>query len=194
MDNHDDEPGVPRRPIPSADDRVGDVPTLGELYRAHADFVWRTLLRFGIPEHAAEDVVHEVFLVARRRLAGFDPSRASPRSWLYGLARGVAANWRRSDRRAERRRLELEPPERSGDPDDEVARAEAAALVERFIATLGLAQREVFVLCDVEGLRAPEVAMTLGCGLNQVYSRLRLARQRFVAFLAEHGVAIEELR
>jgi len=41
----------------------------------------------------------------------------------------------------------------------------------------------VFELVDVEGLRGPEVAELLGANLNVVYSRLRLARRRFEAFL-----------
>ncbi len=167
-------------------------PLLAALYRAHADFVWRTLLRFGIPEDAAEDVVHEVFLVARRRLDDFDPARAAPSTWLYGLSRGVAANWRRAHRRAEQRLAVVDAPLPADDPDTELARAQASALVQRFVAELEPAQREVFVLCDIEGLRGPEVAVMLGQGTNQVYSRLRLARRRFVAFLAEHGFAIAE--
>ncbi len=165
---------------------------LAALYRAHVQFVWRTLVRFGIPERDAEDVVHEVFLVAGRRLAGFDPSRAAPRSWLYGLARGVAANWRRADRRSAARIGALAPPAGLEDLDAGIARAQAAALVHGFLAELDPRQREVFVLCDIEGLRAPEVAVTLGQRLTQVYSRLRLARRHFVAFLGRHGLELAE--
>ena len=61
-----------------------------------------------------------------------------------------------------------------------------------FLAELDPRQREVFVLCDIEGLRAPEVAVTLGQRLTQVYSRLRLARRHFVAFLGRHGLELAE--
>ncbi len=167
-----------------------EAPSLAGLYRAHADLVWRTLVRFGIPEHAAEDLVHEVFLIARRRLPEFDPRRAAPSSWLYGLSRGVAANWRRAERRAARRLELVEGPNPASDPEAEMARGQAAALVDGFLATLELAQREVFVLCDVEGVRAPEVAAMLGLGVNQVYSRLRLARRHFVAHLEARGIVV----
>lgn len=169
-----------------------EAPSLAGLYRAHADLVWRTLVRFGVPEHDAEDLVHEVFLVARRRLPEFDPRRAAPSSWLYGLSRGVAANWRRAERRAARRLELVERPSAPSDPEVELARGQAAALVDGFLATLEPAQREVFVLCDVEGVRAPEVAALLGVGVNQVYSRLRLARRRFVAHLEARGIAVAD--
>lgn len=166
-------------------------PSLAGLYRAHADLVWRTLVRFGIPEHAAEDLVHEVFLVARRRLAEFDPTRAAPSSWLYGLSRGVAANWRRAERRAAGRLAFVDEPIANVDPEAALARVQAAVVVDAFLATLELGQREVFVLCDVEGLRAPEVAAMLDLGVNQVYSRLRLARRHFVAHLVGRGIAVD---
>jgi len=45
-------------------------------------------------------------------------------------------------------------------------------------------RREVFVLSELEQLRAPEIASVLGVNLNTIYSRLRSARQRFEAALA----------
>jgi RNA polymerase sigma-70 factor (ECF subfamily) len=160
-------------------------PTLASLYRAHASFVWRAVRRLGIPEAAAEDVVQEVFLVARRRLPDYE-GRGAPTSWLYGIARGVAANHRRGQARAERRlRVVTGPrPAASPSPEDAVGHADAIALVERFLAGLDPDQREVFVLCDVEGMSGPEVALALGLNLNVAYSRLRLARTKLRRFLA----------
>lgn len=160
-------------------------PTLAALYRAHAGFVWRVVRRMGIPDEAAEDVVQEVFLVARRRLPEYE-GRGAPTSWLYAIARGVTANVRRGQARAQRRlRVVTGPrPAAAPSPEDELRRADAAALVERFLAELPAEQREVFVLVDVEGLSGPEVARAVGIDLNVAYSRLRLARQKFRRFLA----------
>jgi RNA polymerase sigma-70 factor (ECF subfamily) len=163
------------------------IPPLSEIYRQHADFVWRALLRFGIEPAHAEDVAHEVFLVVRRRLPDFD-GRAPLRSWIYGIARGVAANARRSRIRAERRLQVVEPPPSPVTPEQAAQHAEAARLVTEFVETLPPPQREVFVLVDIEGLRGPEVAHALGDNLNSVYSRLRLARGRFRRFVAERGI------
>jgi RNA polymerase sigma-70 factor (ECF subfamily) len=161
-------------------------PSLAGLYRAHAGFVWRVVRRMGVPEAAAEDVVQEVFLVARRRLPDYE-GRGAPTSWLYGIARGVTANYRRGQARAERRlRVVTGPrPATTPSPEDVLGRADAAALVERFLAGLDPEQREVFVLADIEGLRGPEVAQALGINLNVAYSRLRLARKKLGRFLAD---------
>ncbi len=161
-----------------------DPPTLDALYRDHADFVWRAVLRMGIVDAHAEDAVHEVFMVARRKLSGFRGD-AAPSTWLYAIARGVCANLRRSRDRA-RRRLELAPaPQPAPNPEEAAARANAADLVERFLDGLPQAQREVFVLSDIEGLAGPDVAAALRIPLGTAYSRLRLARRRFEAFVKE---------
>lgn len=157
---------------------------LGQLYREHADFVWRVLLRFGVPEAVAEDVAHEVFLVVQRRLPDYD-ERAPFRAWLYGIARGVAANDRRHRERNARRLRVVETPRQPPTPEDQVQRGQAAQLVARFLETLGPAQREVFVLVDIEGMSGPEAARAVGDNLNSVYSRLRLARSRFRRFVAD---------
>lgn len=157
-------------------------PSLDDLYRAHADFVWRTVLRLGVPEAQAEDAVHEVFLVVRRKLADYRGD-AAPTTWLYAIARGVCANLRRAHARAERRTRLAPVPAAAPDPEEAASRSHAATLVERFLATLSPEQREVFVLSDIEGLGGAEVASALRIPLGTAYSRLRLARKRLQAFL-----------
>ncbi|MEM9460714.1 MAG: RNA polymerase sigma factor [Myxococcota bacterium] len=157
--------------------------TLAGLYRAHAGFVWRVVRRMGVPEAAAEDVVQEVFLVVRRRLPDYQ-GRGAPTSWLYAIARGVAANYRRGEARAQRRLRVVSEPAPAASPEEVVGRADAVGQVRRFLATLEPDQREVFVLADIEGLSGPEIARALGINLNVGYSRLRLARRKFQRFLA----------
>jgi len=169
-----------RASAPLADERVP--PTLDELYRAHADFVWRAVLRLGIAESAAEDAVHEVYLVVRRKLPEFRGD-AAPTTWLYAIARGVCANLRRKHVRAERRLDLVTPPTPAPDPEDAASRSNAAALVERFVAELPDEQREVFVLSDIEGMAGPDVAAALKIPLGTAYSRLRLARKRLEVFV-----------
>ena len=81
--------------------------------------------------------------------------------------------------------VEHEPPSNDAmEPDERVARGQAAAFVGRFLDALDPDKRAVFVLIDIEGLTAPEVAELLGLKLNTVYSRLRTVRQRFERALA----------
>jgi RNA polymerase sigma-70 factor (ECF subfamily) len=160
---------------------------LAEIYRRHHDLVWRSLRGLGVAAHAVDDATQDVFVVVQRRREDYD-GRAPVRQWVLGIARNVAAKYReRSARKAAR--LELlegdEPPVVAHeDATEAVAQREAADLVTRFLDTLDDDRRAVFVLADVEGLTAPEIAELLGVKLNTVYSRLRLARRRLELGLA----------
>jgi RNA polymerase sigma-70 factor (ECF subfamily) len=153
------------------------------VYREHVGFVWRSLRRLGVAEAEIEDAAHEVFLVVHRRLAEFAGASALT-TWLYGIARGVASNRRRGEVRRLRRHAEAPVPELSEGPVEQVARSQAAAAVERFLAGLPEDQRVVFELFEIEGLRAHEIAGALAVNINTIYTRLRAARQRFAAFVA----------
>ena len=158
--------------------RMSPVSTLGhefsELYRAHVGFVWRMLLHFGVPEAGVEDAAQDVFVVVHRRWAD-RREHASARSWLYGIARRVAADHRRSRSRHERK-LEALPPSRGRDLELEVGQRELIAMLEQALAELEPARREVYVLADIEGMTAREIAEGLGVNPNTVSTRLRAAR------------------
>ncbi|HEY8377561.1 MAG TPA: RNA polymerase sigma factor [Nannocystis sp.] len=156
------------------------------VYHAHFDFVWRILRRLGVPFDQLEDAAQDVFLVLHRRLPELAPD-VSLRSWLFGTARRVAADFRRGLRRHARRvqafavAHDHPPRERIGE------RTEAVDFVQRFLDRLDPDKRMVFVLADLEGFTAPEIAAALDVKLNTVYSRLRAARAEFERTIAEVG-------
>ena len=158
-------------------------PTLERVYREHADLVWRLLRHLGVEDAARDDVFHEVFLVVHRRLADHD-GRSSLPTWLFGITRNVVLHHRRSHARHLRRLTVAPTPSAGPGPEEHVARREAHALVDRFLATLGDDQRLAFALADIEGLRAPEIAEQLGLNLNTLYSRLAAVRKQFAHFSA----------
>jgi RNA polymerase sigma-70 factor, ECF subfamily len=149
-----------------------------DVFVEHYAFVWRTLAHFEVPVAALDDAAQDVFAVVHRRLADFD-GRTALRSWLWGIARHVASTHERTETRA-RRRLEVVPvPLDQLAPDAELERGEMIALAEVCLAVLDEGQRDVFVLMEIEGFSAPEIAEALGVKLNTVYSRLRVAREKF---------------
>lgn len=162
--------------------------TVADVYRAHADFVWRVVQRLGVPPDDAEDVVHEVFMVVQRRLPEFD-GRGAITSWLYAIARGVAANYRRGHTRAVRRLDRADPPPAPRSPEEDAAAREAALVIEHFLAELDPETREVFALVDIEGMTSPEAARALDLDLGRVHARLKTARRRFNALVARRGAA-----
>ena len=153
-------------------------PTLDATYREHADFVWRTVNRFGIDPASAEDLVHEIFLVVQRKLPKFDPSR-SMKGWLYGISRGVCANYRRSRRRATARLQLLSEPAPPRSPEDITKDSEAADVVSRFLDSLDVNKRTAFELAEIEGLSPSEIAELEGSSSKTIRSRLFVARRLF---------------
>ncbi len=157
---------------------------LAALYAAHHEFVWRVLVNLGVPRSAVEDAVQDVFLVMHRRRDELE-DRGAPRGLLFGIARRVARSHRRRAARPEKLAL---LPDTTTDraPDEELARRQAAAIVEVFLDELDDDRRMIFVLADIEGMAMPEIAELLGVKLNTAYSRLRLARQQFHAAVSKH--------
>lgn len=160
------------------------VPALAEVYRAHVGFVWRVLRRLGVEDAALEDVVHDVFLVVHRRLGEYD-GRAALTTWLFGIARGVASNHRRGVARAQRKLSVAPPPGAAPDPELRTQQQQLAAFVREFLAGLDEDRRLLFELADLEGLKVPEIAETLGMNLNTAYARLRAVREQLSRALAE---------
>ena len=153
--------------------------TLSAIYEAEVAFVWRSLRRLGVPESDLEDVTHDLFIAVQRKLPELDPARPL-RPWLFGFAYRVASDYRRSGRA---RRERLEDVQEVADPapaaDEQVSAREAHTLILAALDALTLDGRAVFVMHDLDGCSMPEIAETLGEGLNTLYSRLRLARRRF---------------
>jgi RNA polymerase sigma-70 factor, ECF subfamily len=120
-----------------------------------------------------------VFLVAWRRLDDV-PDDALP--WLFGVARRVLANERRSaDRRAalERRvasdvALGVDTGDRMGD----------AGLLREALAGLSENHREALMLVAWHGLTGARAARAAGCSPATFAVRLHRARSRLAAHLA----------
>ena len=166
------------------------VPSFDEIYHDYVEFVWRVVRRRGVPEHDVEELVHETFLVVHRRLPFYEP-RASLRSWIFAIARGVVSNHRRGRRRAAEREMNCELPDSPETPEDAYRRQQLAKDVDEFLGMLDTEKAAVFTRCDIEGLRAADVAELLGISTNLVHTRLRAARIRFRTFLTERGYSGE---
>jgi RNA polymerase sigma-70 factor (ECF subfamily) len=162
-------------------------------YRAHFGFVWRALARQGVPAAVLEDAAQEVFMVVHRHWGAWH-GRASLRAYLFGVVRRVAATSRRTH---ERQRDKLGGmPARAPEValDDQFADRQRLNRLAAAIAQLDPERRDVFVLSDIEGLSAPEIADALGCKLNTVYSRLRRARATLIDAMAASDRARPEIR
>lgn len=153
----------------------------GTLFRRHAAFVVRFLVRYGVPVRDVDDVLQEVFLVAHRH-GGYHPGPAKPTTWLATIAMRLAATYRQKARTRSFQQAagdaidaaasDAPTPELTVAIDGEMARLHAA------LRTLPPEHRHAFILFELEGEPCSSIAAATGVPVGTVHSRLHFARKR----------------
>jgi len=102
--------------------------------------------------------------------------------WLYGVARRIVANQRRSGgrRKAALARLQVVSSASGDEPEPQVLRSEEADDVANALGRLRSADREVILLAGWEELNRDELAASYGCTPNALTKRLNRALDRLV--------------
>lgn len=149
--------------------RRGDARAFESFYREQAGRLQSFLKRYVGDGKAAEDIAQEAFLELWQHPNGFNPSRASLKTYLYGIAVRRAADWWRHH-----------PP-----PSVEVTSAQRAspgeppAVIAEALAHLEPDARALLWLREVEGYSYAELAEILHIPVGTVRSRLFVAREDF---------------
>jgi RNA polymerase sigma-70 factor (ECF subfamily) len=134
---------------------------------------------------SAEDVVQDVFASLLRAMRGF---RGEVDVETFILAIAVKQS-RRHQRAAARRRGAMERLAREDrltrpDPEQATYRRELARRLETALDRLPAAQREAFVLCEVEELSSPRACLIASVPEATMRTRLFHARRRLRELLA----------
>lgn len=170
--------------MPSYGDAPPDFDAVYAEYFAH---VARWMRAFGAPAGDADDLAQEVFLVVQRKLASFDGRNLA--GWLYRITQRTVSDFRRRAwfRRFYRRSEEVPDVivSTAGSPYDALERRDAVAILERTLARMSRIRRTAFVLFEIEGYTAPEIAGLEGIPVNTVHTRLHHARQDFLRLLSQ---------
>lgn len=162
------------------------------IYRAHVDFVWRSLRRLGVRDSALDDATQEVFLVVHRRFHEFRPG-SSIKAWLFAIAQRAASDQRRWVRRkGNLLPLHDELPAHAQSPLDHAITQQASDLVLEFLQQLDEPRRVAFILSDLEQMTAPEIGSALNVNTNTIYYRIASARKAFAAFVENRDVETTE--
>lgn len=136
----------------------------------------------------AEDIVQESFIKAYRSLDGFR-GQSSFSTWIYKIATNLCIDHARARKRRPQSAYSLDEPfdkdEDSGgreiaddrfEPGKGVERDEMRQLVRETVAAMPEKQRQVLVMCDLQGLSYEEIAANLDIPLGTVKSRIFHAR------------------
>jgi RNA polymerase sigma-70 factor (ECF subfamily) len=197
----------PDEPLPAPN---GDPPppTPEQVFREYAPRIYNLARRMLGNDADAEDVTQDVLLQVVRKLHTFRGDAQLP-TWLHRVTVNAALAHR--EKRAARQKREtptgdgevldtvgaegppvgpagvrLPRPGAEMSPDEIALAAEQRAVIERAIARLPEAFRDVYVLADVEGLPNHEIADILGLSVPAIKSRLHRARLRMRDLLAPH--------
>jgi RNA polymerase sigma-70 factor (ECF subfamily) len=148
--------------------------TFSQAAEAHLDDVYGYLAWFTSDRFAAEELTAETFERALRLWHRFDPQRGSARTWLCQVARTVALDHFRSERRRTRREQLAAPPERV-EADFAVG---LSPDLEAALGALSAGEREVVALRVVLELDAGTAARVLGISPTNCTTRLNRALRK----------------
>jgi RNA polymerase sigma-70 factor (ECF subfamily) len=167
--------------------RRGDAASFDAVYARYRDRVHGFLLRLAGRRDVAEDLFQETWL----KLARAAPRLAEDtdlRAWLFTVARNAWISHRRWSMLDLSRLVVLEddalPPPHAPDADARTDAARAVAQLERALASLPPASREVLLLVGVEGMDQEQAAAVLGVSYAALRQRLARARAQLAERLA----------
>ena len=160
--------------------RDGDPGAVRDLYQRYGRAIFTVAYRALGDRGLAEEAVQQTFLKAWRAAAGFDPQR-DPAPWLYTIARRVAVDLYRRERRHQ-----------SADTED----FEVAVLPQSFEGTweawevrsaldrVPIEEKEVLHATHFLGLTHEETAERLGIPVGTVKSRTHRGHRRLARLLS----------
>lgn len=161
------------------------------VFDAHQQAVRAYCLR-RLPVSHADDAVAEVFLTFWRRLDEA-PSEPQCRLWLYGIARNVIRNSRRSIQRFSRLkdRASRQPRPIMESPEVVVVRSAEEERLHDALDRLRPEEREILLLRAWEELSSAEIATVMDLTPKAVDNRLARIRKK-LAKLVTQPAAMEQ--
>lgn len=158
----------------------GDRAALREVYDLTSGKLFGICLRICRDRDAAEDVLQDVYLKVWRRAGRFDPTRASPITWLGAIARNTAIDWTRMNNAngveiSDSSRGESEMGFLTSEPGafETLETAQTRLRLERCLDSLGQKQGGAIRSAFFEGFTYSELAQRLAIPLGTMKSLVR---------------------
>jgi RNA polymerase sigma-70 factor (ECF subfamily) len=167
--------------------RQGDQAAFRQLFVLHSPTVVRLVSRMLGRREDVEDTVQEVFLQVYRSLKDFRGD-AKFSTWLHRVTVNVVLMARRAAQ--SRPTFAAEPPDESTRdegllPDEDAARRLRLQAFQRCIDQLSEKKRTVFLLHELDGMPAAEIAEIVGAPVLTVRTRLFYARQELADLMRQ---------
>jgi RNA polymerase sigma-70 factor, ECF subfamily len=150
-----------------------------EAYESHKDLLFRFAWRMTGSAEAAEDLMHDCFLLLWRKKVAYDRERGSLRSFLLGVTRNLALK-----RLVKEGSFDELTEEAATCGAVDLANCERGDIVAQAVASLPPLQREALILAEYEEMSLEEIGQLTGADLPAVKSRLHRARVNLRRMLA----------
>ncbi|MGI9648142.1 MAG: RNA polymerase sigma factor [Acidimicrobiia bacterium] len=156
-------------------------------YREYANTVYSYCLR-RVSAEEAKDAMADVFVVAWRRW-GAVPEGDAAIAWLYGVARNVLRERRRSVRRRGRlvEKVAAQPELVAAGPEVQVVRMAENEAVLAALGRLPERDREMILLIEWEGLSREQVAAMMSVTRAAIDKRMTRAYKKMARSLRLDG-------
>jgi RNA polymerase sigma-70 factor (ECF subfamily) len=153
------------------------------IYRQHADAVFRLAFLLTGQRAEAEDLTSETF--ARALASSGTIRQDTVRSYLYAIVRNLVASRHRRPalEQADAEEAMAQAPDPDPSPEAQLEIRQRLARAGAGLASLKERDRQVLVLCGVDGLDPSQIADMLGLEPGAVRVRLHRARRQLAAFL-----------
>jgi RNA polymerase sigma-70 factor (ECF subfamily) len=166
----------------------GDEGAIRDLYLRYKTNVFRYLFYQIGDSLAAEDLTSEVFIRMIKGLPSFQP-RGSFQAWLYQIAHNLAIDYHRKEKANDRLPL-LEDLVADGDnPPETVEHQLDNQNLQKALAQLNQAQREVLVLRFVLAMPIEQTAQAMKCSEDAVKGLQRRGLTALRQMLEERSVS-----
>jgi RNA polymerase sigma factor (sigma-70 family) len=148
-------------------------------------------LSYSVDAATAEDLTSATFERVVRSWHRFDPERGNERTWILAIARNLLTDHFRRQGRAEAVSTDEHPGllEHLGAPDPGLERSLSVEELRRWLAPLGVREREILALrygADLEGVEIARMLDLTPANVHQILSRsLRRLRELAAAKPAE---------
>lgn len=166
----------------------GDAEAFEAIYRAYSGFVYSVAFRMVSDKDAAAEVTQDVFLTVHRKLKGFG-FLAGLKTWLYRVTFNLSVNYIRKRANEVNRRAQYDDNtdtrQAHGSADNGLIRSEDKSIIEKLLKAINPDQRACIILRHMQGHSYEEIAQILKVNINTVRTRLKRAREKFLAIRKE---------
>ncbi len=174
--------------------REGDEVAFGKLINAYQRRIFHFIRGMVRNNEDAEDLTQEVFVKAFFNIRSLK-SASSFKSWLFRIAYNLTL-----DNIRKKRPKVVDTEEHlhesyidSSNPKQELNRDHMRSHVKRCLDLMPEQQRNILVLCDLEGLSYQEISESLNIPFGTVQSRIFYARKKLRELLEKTGISESDL-